>query len=239
MKTIIRREHSEIWTKRTGKGKTSVILISGGPGVANYMEPVASMLEESFDVIQFDPGGCGRSLLHKDTYSLEECLLDIEFIREYYGIQNWWIIGHSWGADLGLAYVLEKPEVVVGFVSIAGTGIQNDRDWKEAYIKNKDRIGELTPQFRHPVNQLVHRSLLESWREFIKQPSLLRRISKIETPILFIGAEKDIRPSWPIQQLAALIETSESKLIIGAGHYIWLEKPEELKKRIIRYVEGN
>lgn len=89
------------------------------------------------------------------------------------------------------------------------------------------------------MNQLVHRSLLESWREFIKQPSLLRRISKIETPILFIGAEKDIRPSWPIQQLAALIETSESKLIIGAGHYIWLEKPEELKKRIIRYVEGN
>lgn len=238
METYILNEESRIWTKRSGQGTIPVILISGGPGTENYMEPIAILLEEEFQVIQFDPAGTGRSPEGNQPYGLDEFIEDLEHIRRTHNLEKWWVVGHSWGADVALAYSLTHSNLILGVISISGTGVQNDRDWKAAYIMNKEIQGEQAPQFVYPVNQSVHRSLLESWREFIKQPDLLKRISEIRLPILFLVAEKDIRPSWPIQQLAALIPTSESKSIRGAGHYIWLTDTQELKVQIIRFIKN-
>ncbi|WP_392455515.1 alpha/beta fold hydrolase [Chryseomicrobium aureum] len=213
MNTYMMDTKSEIWTKRSGWGQIPVVLISGGPGIANYMEPIAKLLQEEFDVIQFDPAGTGRSLAVNEPHGLDYCIEDLEYIRRTHNIEKWWVIGHFWGADVALAYSLTKSSSLLGVISIAGTGIQNDQDWKAAYLENKEAYGEQSPQFVYPVNQVIHRSLLESWRVFIKQPNLLKRISEIDLPFLFLLAEKDIRPSWPIQQLAALIKTSESKAI--------------------------
>jgi len=89
MEKIIKTLKSKIWTKRSGQGKIPVILISGCPGVENYMEPVANMLEEQFDVIQFDPSGCGCSTVVDKSYGIEEYIEDLEQIRRVYGIEKW------------------------------------------------------------------------------------------------------------------------------------------------------
>lgn len=219
--------NARLWTEKRGNG-VPVLLISGGPGCCNYLEPVSSLLEEMCEVIMFDPKGCGRSSDKEKGYDLESSLLDIEAIREAYGFKKWIVIGHSWGADLGLAYCLDYPESILGYVSIAGTGIQNDRDWKSTYVQRKLDIGELTPEFEYAANKVVHRSLIESWRSFIKRPSLLKEISNINFPTLFVFAEKDIRPSWPIKQISNLINHSEYIEIKDAGHYIWLTRENEL-----------
>ncbi|WP_306009520.1 alpha/beta hydrolase [Bacillus sp. MMSF_3328] len=153
-------------------------------------------------------------------YNLEACLQDIEQIREEYGLKNWVVIGHSWGADLGLAYSLLYPKSVIGYVSISGTGIQNDRDWKETYNRNKVEIDELKPNFEYEANKIVHRSLINSWREFIKKPLLLREISQIDLPSLFIYAENDIRPSWSIKQVSNLIPNSRYIVIEGTLYLV-------------------
>ncbi len=220
-------ENGQLWTKKVGQG-IPTLLISGGPGMYNYLEPVASILENDCEIILFDPKGCGRSRYDGSGYDIRVCIEEMETIRRSYGYDQWLVIGHSWGADIGLAYSLQYPQSFISFVSISGTGIQNDRDWKDTYKQNKEALGEETPDFKFEVNKIVHRALINSWRTFIKEPDLLKQMSQITIPILFITAENDIRPSWPIRQMNALIEHSEYIEIQGAEHYIWLNKKEEL-----------
>ncbi len=220
--------NGNLWTKKVGQG-IPVLLISGGPGVCNYLEPVAELIEEVCEVIMFDPKGCGRSSFNGNDYDIESCINDMEAIRFAYGYEKWLVIGHSWGADIGLAYTLLYPKSIISFVSISGTGIQNDRDWKDTYNRNKVKFNELMPDFKYEVNKAVHRALLNSWRTYIKNSNLLKQLSQMEVSTLFIYAENDIRPSWPIRQLSTLINHSQFIEIQGAEHYIWLQNKESEK----------
>ncbi|MBB4826427.1 proline iminopeptidase [Sporosarcina luteola] len=120
------------------------------------------------------------------------------------------------------------PQSILGYVSISGTGIQNDRDWKDTYNRKKVERKELKPDFEYEANKIVHRSLINSWRSFTKKTLLLKEISEVEIPSLFIFAENDIRPSWSIKQISNLISDSSYIEIEGAGHYIWLSEKDKL-----------
>ncbi|MCH7321827.1 alpha/beta hydrolase [Solibacillus sp. MA9] len=235
---LIEIDHAQLWTEKRGEGSIPVILISGGPGTCNYLEPLSTLIDEVCEVIMFDPRGCGRSSDDGNGYDLASCLRDIEWIRKAYGFKKWLVIGHSWGADVGLAYSLLYSRSILGYVSISGTGIQNDRDWKDSYSRNKIEIGELTPNFKYEVNTIVHRSLIDSWRTFIKNPNLLKDISHLDLPTLFIYAENDIRPSWPIKQISALINNSKYIEIEGAEHYVWLSKKIALAKILRDFIKN-
>jgi len=230
-------EHGEIWTEKRGQG-VPVILISGGPGSCNYLEPVSCLIDDACEVIMFDPKGCGRSSYNGDGYDIESALQDLERIREEYGHDKWIVVGHSWGADLGLAYSLLFPQSVLGYVSISGTGIQNDRDWKDTYNRKKAEKDELKPDFQFEANKIVHRSLINSWRSFIKKPLLLKDISEIQVPSLFIYAEHDIRPAWPIMQISNLITNSKYIEIKGAEHYIWLSDKNKLSEVLRDFIKN-
>ncbi|MGM9986153.1 MAG: alpha/beta fold hydrolase, partial [Bacillaceae bacterium] len=84
----------------------------------------------------------------------------------------------------------------------------------------------------------VHRSLIDSWRTFIKTPSLLKDISTITCPSLFICGEKDIRPSWPIKQVANLINDAKYIEMKEASHYIWFDKEEELGEILREFIKS-
>lgn len=232
---FIETSECHLWTAKQGQG-IPVLLISGGPGCADYLEPVASLIEDICEVIRFDPRGCGRSESDDTEYGVKECIEDMERIREYYKIKKWIVIGHSWGADLALAYAILQPHSLLGFVSISGTGIQNDRDWKRAYKEGLEGRGETCPDFVYAYNKEVHRSLISSWREYIKQPNILKDISKIEIPTLFIHGQRDIRPSWPILQIASLINGAQTIEIEEAEHYIWMQNESILREVLRKYV---
>lgn len=86
----------------------------------------------------------------------------------------------------------------------------------------------MKPDFEYEANKIVHRSLINSWRSFTKKTLLLKEISEVEIPSLFIFAENDIRPSWSIKQISNLISDSSYIEIEGAGHYIWLSEKDKL-----------
>jgi hypothetical protein len=50
--------------------------------------------------------------------------------------------------------------------------------------------------------------------------------------------KKDIRPNWQVEQLQALIESSELVNIAGAEHYIWLTHYNEMRFELRRFLEG-
>ncbi|WP_052710912.1 alpha/beta fold hydrolase [Pseudofrankia sp. DC12] len=51
---------TRLWTEVSGGGPP-VVLGHGGPGLWDYLAPVAALLDDVFTVIRFDQRGCGRS----------------------------------------------------------------------------------------------------------------------------------------------------------------------------------
>lgn len=56
-------------------------------------------------------------------------------------------------------------------------------------------------------------------------------------PALFVYGDKDIRPSWPVEQLANLLPNAHFELIEGAEHVFWFSYPSELKSILRDFVD--
>jgi len=215
---------AQIWVgshQAAGGSGLPVLLCPGGPGCCDYLEPVAEMLDDLAEVWRFEQRGCGRSDATR-PYDLETCVSDLEAVRVALGFERWVIGGHSWGANLALAYALARPERVRGIVYLAGPGLQHDRDWSEVYHRRLAERGEREPDYLYPPNMEVNRECMRSWRSFIRRADLWQRIAALEVPTLVVVAGRDIRPGWPAQQLAAALPDARLVVIEAAEHAIWL-----------------
>ena len=234
MEQFLQSEGARLWTISEGSG-VPIVLCSGGPGCCDYLAPVAAMLDDIAQVIRFEGRGCGRSE-PLPPYTIETCLADLEAVRQHYGIERWIVAGHSAGADLALAYTLAYPKLVLSFICIAGGRIHNDREWHRIYSERRDQGLEILPPFDYPPNMEVNTQVNRSWKEYIQRPSLLKQIAQLDRPGLFVYGDQDIRPSWPMEQVAQLLPNTSFEMIVGADHHIWVTHAEELRLALRDFV---
>ena len=121
---------------------------------------------------------------------------------------------------------------------MSATGVQDDHQWHDAYEAGQAADGQRLPAFAYPFNREANRVGNASWRAFSKQPTLLRRIADLEVPTLVVYGSEDIRPSWPMEQLAALLPNARFALIEGAQHHIELTRPKELRALLRAFLQG-
>lgn len=225
-----------LWTEITGENKNSYFMLcNGGPGSPDYLGPVAEMIDDTASVIRFEQRACGRSTMDYRC-DVATTISDLECIRNYYGVQRWVIGGHSWGANLALAYALEHPKKTAALVYCSGNGVQRNREWSEAYHKNRDIFGERMPVMNYPGNDEVNKLGNKSWQEYIQNPLLLKKISELRIPSLFLYGSKDIRPSWTAEQISNLLPNSHLEMIKDAEHYIWLTHYDEMKSILHSFI---
>jgi len=74
----------------------------------DYLEPVAAMLDDLWTVYRYDQRSCGRST-GGPPYDVATAVADLDALREHWGLSQWIVLGHSWGATLALAYGLAIP----------------------------------------------------------------------------------------------------------------------------------
>jgi proline iminopeptidase len=231
---------TKIWTMSIGEG-IPIVCVSGGPGYPNYLLPVALMMEKGYKVILFDFRGCGRSEEVKKVkeskkntqsslYTYEMCFADIETVREFYQIKKWIMIGHSFGANMSLAYTTTFPDRVMGLVCLSGGHFSNDINRCEEI--HQKRHTERTPKFEYSMNPTVNTEVNRSWADFTQSSMLLKSISLIPQPVFFLYGSNDIRSSWPIEQIANLVKDSHFIMIQGADHYPWMTHADTIKEYI-------
>lgn len=232
--TYLSSEGVKLWVVAQGSG-VPVVLCNGGPGCCDYLGPVANIFGDGFQVIRFEARGCGRSGKASD-YSVASSVADLEAVRQHFGIDRWIVAGHSWGADLALFYALEHSEYCIGLICMAGGRIHNDREWHRVYKENREAGLEPALEFDYPPNMEVNAQVNASWKRCIQQPQLLKQIANLNVPTQFIYGSEDIRPHWPVQQVAELLPDARFELIEGADHHLWLSKPTQLKAHIKSFV---
>ncbi|MGI5180287.1 alpha/beta fold hydrolase [Dactylosporangium sp. CA-152071] len=208
----------------TGRGP-DVVVLTGGPGCVQYLErdEISPLGHRAWHP---EPRGVGRS--GGGPHTMQDAIEDLESIRMGIGVATWIVVGHSWGCDLAVRYAVEHPEVVTAVVGIAGRGPQRDRTWSEAYEAGK--ASEPTVDIDWVPE--VHAALGASFTEWIHRPDLWRGLAACDVPMHFIAAGDDIRPSWPLVQLAELVPRGRFSLVPGVPHDFWFTHPETWAKTV-------
>ncbi len=202
----------------TGEGP-DVVVLTGGPGCVQYLER-DEIAPAGHRAWYPEPRGVGRS--GGGPHDMAQAIADIEAIRRSVEVDSWIVLGHSWGSDLAVRYAVEHPESVTALVGIAGRGPQRDRSWSEAYEAGK----AVEPVVEIDWVPEVHAALSASFSEWIRRPDLWRGLRDCEVPMQFIAAGDDIRPSWPLAQLAALVPRGTFSSIPGVPHDFWSTDPD-------------
>ncbi len=102
-----------------------LLILHGGPGFSAHMfYPWGKSLEKKLNVVYLDQRGCGESERltpeTQKTFTVKNLLTDIEAVREFLKIKNWYVLGHSWGGMLGLEYAVAFSDKLLGLIDMDG-----------------------------------------------------------------------------------------------------------------------
>lgn len=123
-------------TSGNHEGKPAVI-VHGGPGSGSSPRFRRLFDPSAYRIVLFDQRNCGQSLppardLATDlsTNTTAHLIADMEQLRQHLGIDQWLVLGGSWGSTLSLAYAEQYPEHVSALVLFGvTTGRHQEFDW--------------------------------------------------------------------------------------------------------------
>lgn len=196
-----------------------VLVLSGGPGCVHYLadERLAPQ-----GVQAWFPSPRGVAASGGGPHDMTQAVADLEAVRLQLGIERWVVMGHSWGSDLAVRYALDHPDAVAAVVGIAGHGLHLDRSWSEIYGRGRQTEEHIEIAWVPGV----HQSLWTSFKDWIHEPTLFRRMADSPVPMQFIAAGEDIRPNWPLQQVAELVPDGSFAVVNDVVHDFWATEPE-------------
>ncbi|ACQ78849.1 alpha/beta hydrolase fold protein [Beutenbergia cavernae DSM 12333] len=117
------------WTSGSAASRRPpVVMLHGGPGLPDYLGPVAHLVDDLCLVHRYDQRGTGGSPWHGE-HSIEGSVRDLVALLDAWGHERVVLMGHSFGTDLASYVLLAHPERVAGMVHLAGPFLGS---WREA-----------------------------------------------------------------------------------------------------------
>ncbi|UOQ46852.1 alpha/beta hydrolase [Gracilibacillus caseinilyticus] len=103
-----------IYVEEFGKTNEEALLyLHGGPGASciDFCYYQAKALSEKLRVIALDQRGVLRSdpIMSNEKFGVDDIISDCEALRKELGIENWTVLGHSFGGYIALNYAYEYP----------------------------------------------------------------------------------------------------------------------------------
>ena len=133
-----------------GSGSDTVLVINGGPGMSSLgFRGLAKMLGEERVAIIYDQRATGKSVLSKvdeNTVTMDKMVADIEAIREYLHLEEWGVLGHSFGGIMASYYTSIHPDRVCGLILSSSGGVDME------LFNNFNPRSKLTPLQRDSLN---------------------------------------------------------------------------------------
>jgi len=144
------------WILIRGADSTNPVLLwlHGGPGSAqmpmsHYLD---EELEEFFVVVHWDQRGAGKSNhsgFSEETMTVQQFKDDtvkvISFLKDRLDQEKIYLLGHSWGTQLGIELVAEYPELFHSYIAVSqlidhARGVEIASDW----LRNEmEKTGDL------------------------------------------------------------------------------------------------
>jgi proline iminopeptidase len=109
-----------VWTKKVGSGSIKVLLVHGGPGADHrYFECFEDFLPlndiEFYYYDQLDSTNSEKPDNPK-LWTIERYTEEVEAVRQGLGLDQFYLLGHSWGGVLAIEYALKYQQHLKGLV---------------------------------------------------------------------------------------------------------------------------
>ena len=107
-------------------GIPPLVLIHGGPGLPDYLSPVAREVADLCRVHRYDQRGTGGSPWNGE-HSIARQVRDLETLLDTWGYERVVLVGHSFGTDLAIFFLLAHPDRVTRLIFLSGPFLGNWR----------------------------------------------------------------------------------------------------------------
>jgi pimeloyl-ACP methyl ester carboxylesterase len=161
----------KLYCEQEGKG-TPIVLLHGGPGATHHdFHPSFSRAAGFARVVYYDQRGCGLSdYTPGKGYCMDQAVDDLDRLRRAVGVDQWVVLGHSYGGLLAQCYAMKYPESIKGLVLVcASTGLHGQsmpsRQGEFISQQEREKMGEIRGTPGLSVAQLIYNNFLNGdWK---------------------------------------------------------------------------
>jgi proline iminopeptidase len=133
-----------VWTKKVGSGSIKVLLLHGGPGADHrYFEGFEDFLPlNGIEFYYYDQLDSTNSEKTNDPnlWTIERYTDEVEAVRQGLGLDQFYLLGHSWGGLLAIEYALKYQQHLKGLV------ISNMAASSDSFVKHVSKIRAQFPK---------------------------------------------------------------------------------------------
>ena len=165
-----------VYIRSKNKNNPVLLFLHGGPGFPGIAAAQAyqSELENKFTVVQWDQRGAGKSYspaIPKESMNINQLLSDlhelVSYLNNSFGCQKIYLMGHSWGAMLGMLAVKKHPELFHCFISV-GQSVNCDMAHKSRYNFYMQQVKESNDLIKIQEVEYTKRNSMLSYEYVVK-----------------------------------------------------------------------
>ncbi|MFD3991461.1 alpha/beta fold hydrolase [Streptomyces sp. NPDC058583] len=247
------------------EGGEPVVLVmgAGGRGRAWHLHQVPALAEAGYRVITYDSRGVPPSDPGEAGLTVGDLAADLAALIEQLHAGPCRLVGTSLGAHVVEELLLTRPDLATAAVLMATRG--RDDALRAAAARAEIELldsGITLPRRYHAAMQAIQNLSphtldddveVSDWLSVFEQslstgpglrhqlavkpePGRLAAYASITTPCLVLGFADDlVTPPHLVAEVARAIPGAAHRLIHRAGHYGYLERPEEVNRQILEF----
>lgn len=243
--------------------REAVVFVHGNPGSGADWRPLLEAVGPHAAVVAPDMPGYGGAEKRRDMhYTLAGYARHLGGIVDALGVERVHLVAHDFGGPWSLTWAAANVERVAS-VSLLNTGVLLDYDWHRlARVWRTPMIGELLQAAAAPavvrtllahdnpgldrrwVEHLAHltrpwgtkQAILDLYRSTTQEmmDRLVAPLAAKDIPCQVIWGTRDVYiPSAQAHRQVEPFPSAEVHLIDGAGHWVWLERPEQVTEILL------
>jgi pimeloyl-ACP methyl ester carboxylesterase len=108
--------------------RVPLVMVHGGPGIPDYLAPVAEIVDDLCLVHRYDQRGTGGSAWEGE-HKIARHVQDLASLLDAWGYDRVVLLGHSFGTNMASYFLLAHPGRVAGLIQLAGPFLD---PWREA-----------------------------------------------------------------------------------------------------------
>mgnify|MGYP003392590621 CR=1 FL=1 len=231
------------------EGQTKLVFLHGwrSNGLA-FQKAAETLASEDFAVYCPDLPGFGESDMPAGSFSISDYRDIVSEFIEKAGIKGCVVIGHSFGGRVAIRLLSGNPEIAKKLVLIDSAGFPSRRKKKAwaffAKIVRPLFSLKLMSGARKSIYRLIGAEdyvatpeLKETFVNIVDE-DLTGYLSSISQPTLIVWGENDKEtPVEFARKMGDMIPDSSVKIIKNAGHFSFLDDPQEFNRLIIEFLK--
>jgi len=227
--------------------KTLVFLHGWGVDSQLWFKIVPELIDKNYSMYFLDLPGFGQSQIPETTYDVDDYKKIVyEFVKKL-ELKNINLIGHSFGGRITIKLAAENPEFLEKIILVGAAGIAHDsRRKKILTIISKFIRPIFKPFFMQAFRKKFYLFIGSEYLEDIKLSKIFTKVVMEDLTHLFSKIKKQVLIIWGEDDKVTLLEDGKlmnklipkSKLVIleKAGHFSFLDQPQEFAKVLIKFI---